>query len=54
MIALLFHVITSTVGFTQVDLEGSRNAHPGSYKIRFGVEEMPRDQGFLEHALEAY
>ena len=40
--------------FTQVDASGARNVHPGSYTFRFGIEEMPRDQGFLEHTFEAY
>lgn len=40
--------------FTQVDGDGVRNAHSGIYTFRFGTSEMPRDQGFLEHIVEAY
>ena len=40
--------------FTQVDRYGVRNAHSGLYRFRFGIEEMPRDQGFLEHVVEAH
>ena len=38
----------------QVDERGLRNVHTGTYTFRFGVEEMPRDQGFLAHTFEAY
>ena len=44
----------SMAEFTQVDASGLRNAHSGEYTFRFGIEEMPRDQGFLEHVLEAH
>jgi hypothetical protein len=43
----------SMTDFTQVDASGLRNAHGGEYTFRFGIEEMPRDQGFLEHVVEA-
>ena len=40
--------------FTQVNGEGVRNAHPGEYTFRFGIPEMPKDQGYLEHAVQTY
>ena len=33
---------------------GCLQVHTGGYTFRFGIEEMPRDQGFLEHTFEAY
>jgi hypothetical protein len=38
----------------QVNLEGERNAHAGEYTFRFGIEEMPDDQGFLEHTVTTF
>ena len=41
----------SLTEFTQVDELGARHVHPGSYTFRFGIEEMPADQGFVEHTV---
>jgi len=44
----------SLTDFTQVDGDGARNAHAGAYTFRFGIPEMPKDQGFLEHTVTMF
>lgn len=40
--------------FTQVDTNGVRKVHPGSYTVRFGVRETAaHGMGFAEAKLEA-
>jgi beta-D-xylosidase 4 len=43
----------SMTDFTQVDANGARNVHAGTYTVHFGIESMPRDQGFAQHSFEA-
>ena len=40
--------------FTQVDVAGARNVHPGRYTVHFGIESMPSDQGFAKHEFDTY
>ena len=40
--------------FTRVDETGARLVHPGSYTFRFGIPEMPANQGYLEHIVETF
>jgi beta-D-xylosidase 4 len=40
--------------FTQVNGDGLRNAHTGEYTFRFGIPEMRKDQGYLEHAVQTF
>jgi len=41
--------------FTQVRVDGRREAAPGVYKFRFGVEETAKyGQGFVEHTMTAF
>jgi beta-D-xylosidase 4 len=44
----------SMTDFTHVDEYGVRDVHTGTYTFRFGVKDMPLDQGFLQHTFHAY
>jgi len=48
-------LLPSLNDFTQVRPDGRRQATPGTYKFRFGVEETAKHgQGFVEHVMTAF